>query len=313
MKASEWVQTLPSSLVQAQPAIIQAALDASMRIEPEWVGVVTEHGGHQGVLFVMCDALQVGEPGDAIRINVSCESQQIICDALGLQMPTEKMLDLAKRAVEVEIEPGLLHVDESGRVIINGQAVSMSSVAAMQEHNRIVSGAVNGRPGLLVNFGKGWFLGITLGPALEGGWKCLNYGWYSGKAPYLSRAGFQVWQQLSGRHNEKHVDYSQVLWAVHPIMLVDGQPMPTADVLRNPEMAGLISYDGALPFARHPRLPVVQIAQQTIAPPIETIRMAGTGLLAYGGGGGKWMKTAAILTVVATLYFVSRWWLEQRA
>jgi hypothetical protein len=160
--------------------------------------------------------------------------------------------------------------------------------------------------GLIINFGKTWNLGTQLGPPHpQGGWLSLNYGWYLDTAPYVgSNFGYHLWQQLSSGHNDAHVDYSQVFWAVHPMMIVDGQPMPTADVLRSAELAGMISHQGPLPFTRHPRLPVQRLALQSVAPPIDSIRMVGAPIGSATSGG--WIvKGMVVAGLLWTAYYIA--------
>jgi hypothetical protein len=90
-------------------------------------------------------------------------------------------------------------------------------------------------------------------------------------------------------HNVAHVDYSQVVYAIHPLMLVDGTQMATADVIMSADLAPLISHEGALPWARHPSLDfyVPPGGTQAIAPPIENIRLVGQPGAGGGGAGGS--------------------------
>lgn len=307
MKASEWRKTLPAMATAAQAAIVAAAIDASMRLPIDWVGIPIEANGHTGVLFVMADALKIGEPGDSVRVNVSTASAQAICDALGLQMPTAKMADIVRRNVEVWVPPQNYTVTKRGVEVAKDEFVPMSSVAAMFGHDANVTKGVNGRFGIVCNPGKLWLIGSTLGPVHpQGGWLCLNYGWYLDTAPSLSATGgYRMWQPVSSHHNDSHVDYSQVFWAVHPMMIVDGQVMPVADVLRNPELAPLISHEGALPFARHPRIPPSTMTIDSIAPPIDQIRMVGAEQGSATSGG--WLKALVVAGLLAGIYYASRW------
>lgn len=298
MKASEWYKQLPTSCVSAQPAILAALLDPSMRMAIEWVGIPISDGNHDAILYVGCDALMVGEPADCVRVNVDCATHQKVCDALGLQMPTARMVDIIYQAAEVRVAPCTFSPDSSNNITIADPAtgalrvVSMSSVAAMFAHDARVTKGVSHKYGLVCNFGKSWNLSSKLGPASsQGGWVCANYGWFDPTAPYLSVSGkHKLWQPLSTRHNDVHVDYSQVCWAIHPMMLVDGAPTPTAQVLTSEGLAGLVSHEGALASSRHPSLAPYGLVQE-VAAPIESIRLVGQPAPA----GNNFGKTLAIL------------------
>ena len=169
--------------------------------------------------------------------------------------------------------------------------VSMSSVTAMFAHDARVSNLVAGRRGLVCNSGKAW----TLKASLSGS-TAANYGWYTNAAPYKSVTGaYKLWQPLSTAHNVSHADYSQVCYAIHPFMIVDGSTVATADVITNADLAPLVSHEGALPSARHPGLgfytPPQGVVQ--IAPPIESIRLVGQYGPGVGSAGGKVLALGA--------------------
>ena len=271
---------------KAQDAIVAAAIDPAMRMPIDWIGIPVRVGDQEGTFFAMCDALKVGEPGDCVRINVSCDSQQKICDKLGLQMLTPIMLDLMYEYAEIEVAPCTFTPDSNGLITVTHPitnmptVVSMSSVTAMFAHDARVSralGAHDGHSALVCNAGKIWCLSSKLGPAsAQGGWICANYGWYNEHAPYLNvTQKTHVWQPLSTAHNQAHVDYSQVFVAAHPVMIVGGKQVPTADVLTDPAMAHLISHEGALKWSRHPRLPVYAAngSVTPVAPAVGDMRM----------------------------------------
>jgi hypothetical protein len=290
MKASEWRNTLPAMQLAAQPVIIEALLDPSMRMPIEWVGIPFSAGANKAILYVGCDSMMVGEPGDCVRVDLNCRSHQMVCDALGLQMPTAKMLDLIYASREVDVEP-CTYPPTNGTISVVDPAtgshanVDMSSTVAMFAHDARVTAGVSGRAGLVCNSGKAWTLKASLGGGTQGDWTAANYAWYSKSAPYMSvSGGFKLWQPLSTMHNCSHQDYSQVGFAVHPVMLVNGTQMATASVITSPEHAALVSHEGPLPWSRHPRLDLYEPpgGVQAIAPPIEGIRLVGQ----PGAGGG---------------------------
>ena len=118
MKASEWRQTLGSMATTAQDAIVAALTDPNMLVPIEWVGIPISGGGHDAILYVGCDSLKVGEPDDCVRVNVSMSAHQQVCDALGLQMPTAKMLDVIYANREVTAEPCTYQIGANGNITV---------------------------------------------------------------------------------------------------------------------------------------------------------------------------------------------------
>jgi hypothetical protein len=61
-------------------------------------------------------------------------------------------------------------------------------------------------------------------------------------------------QPLSTVHENSYADYSHGVRLVGGTMVVDGVERPLAEVLQDPELAGLVSNEGAI---RNPRVPGV--------------------------------------------------------
>lgn len=292
MRASSWRGTLPESLTAAQPAIVQAVIDDNMRLPIEWCGIPITDGDNDAIIYLATDAMRVGEPGDSVRVDVSCNSQQQICDALGLQMPTPKMLDIVWAACNVRVKPMTFSPDAQNMVTVTDPAtgsskrVSMSSVTAMFAHDARISAAVGSNPGLVANIGKIWALIAKLGGASsQGGWVAANYGWYdkAANAGTSVSGAYRMWQGVGTRHNDAHVDYSQVHFVVHPTMLVNGEYIPTSQVMTSPSLCKLVCHDGPLPWARHPRLGPYPFSHY-VAPDARDIPLVSAGVTVGGGG-----------------------------
>lgn len=252
--------------LEQEDEIIALCLRPELREPIKWVGVVVEHKGNDGVIAVGADALSLVHPFGSIRVNVSCRGAQKLCDALGLQMPTPLMIDRIWEQASLRVTPKTYTPDVNARVHVRNRkdesvVVSMMGITAMIAHSDRVQNSIEGAPELVCNVGKWWVLTKKIGgqetsKKPDASYKCANYGWYSAGSPYISVTGKQLWQQNSTRHNQFHRDYSQTFVPIGGLMLVNGSPMRVADVLRDPELAGLISHEGPLNFDRHPNLPV---------------------------------------------------------
>ena len=251
---------------QQELAIVTQCL-RSGAIEPiEWAHVPVKYKDHEGVVAVAIDCLRLWHPSGAVRVNVSCFGAQMLCDSLGLQMPTPLVVDRAWEEANVRLTPKTYTPDANGRVHIHNRSgqsevVSMTSVSAMIAHSDRVSSEVDGRRGLVGNAGKWWVICKRIGgqkqlsPALAS-YKAANYGWFASGAASLSVTGKKLWQSIGTAHDQFHRDYSQTFVPVGRHMLVDGYPMSFAYVLGHPELCGLVSHEGPLAYDRHPNLPV---------------------------------------------------------
>jgi len=261
-RAAQWLAGLGEGYTLAQEdKLIGLCLNPEVRVPIKWVGVTVKHGGNHGVVAVASDALRLAHPQGPIRISVSCRGAQMLCDALGLQMPTPLIIDRIWEQASLRVTPKTYTPDASARVHVHdrqGQSVvvSMMGMTAMIAHSDRIQASIEGEPELVCNVGKWWVLSKSIAGQPPGcPCDCANYGWFASGAPSLSVTGKHLWQPVSTRHNQFHRDYSQTFVPIGAMMLVNGVPMRVANVLRDPELCGLISHEGVLEFSRHPNLP----------------------------------------------------------
>jgi len=269
MPEEDWLTGLDNSSVEQELSLVLRALDPCLREPVFWTGVPVQYGHHEGVFIVGADALMLRHPTGAFRLSVSGMGAQMLCDGLHLQMPTPLMIDRIWENAIVRVKPKTYTPDSSGRVHVQDRSgrditVSMSGLAAMIAHSDRVNEFAGDPTRLMCNVGKWWVICKALSGQAHSAnhgdsYRCANYGWFDAGAPGLSVTGKHIWQSIGTRHNQHHRDYSQTFVPIGSRMLVDGVVMPVSDVLVNPELAGLISHEGALPFARHPNLPVSQL------------------------------------------------------
>ena len=257
----DWVHDLGEEFdLKHEDALISMCLNPDRRAPIKWVGVPVEYGMHRGCLCVASDALALRHPFGDVRVNVSCRGAQVLCDKLGLQMPTPLMIDRVWEAATLRVNPKTYLPDSSGRILVHDRlddtvTTPMHSLTAMIAHSDRVQRSIEGDPELVCNVGKWWVLTHALGAPLQGGYTCANYGWFYASAPGLSVTGKRLWQPIGKRHNENHRDYSQTFVPVGSKMLVNDQVMTVASVLSDAELCGLLNHDGPLLYARHPSAP----------------------------------------------------------
>jgi len=278
MNGIDWLKTLPpTASVQRETEILEALASEDLRSAFYWYAVPISSPGHKGLIAVGSDAIAVGRYfDDQIRVNLTAEGAQRLCDLLGMQMPTAKMLDAAMD-VSIPMDPCLFTPDKQGKIAvtdpITGSKVvtPMSSKTAMGAHSRRVDAVRAGRDNLGANCGKAWILdsAIQAQYAASGVWSGCNYGWYSPLAPNWNPPKTRrLWQPVSTKHNLQHVDYSQVYLPFGRNMLVDGVLMAVRDVLADPELCKLLTYGGPIED-RHPGVDVQALFNELSPDPRE--------------------------------------------
>lgn len=221
-----------------------------------WSQLRSTHNGRELVMFVSCDALRIGTAEDSVRVNVTASTAQHIADAVSCVLPTTRICDLIWEQAVVRISPCIGRADSE-----------MSSTARMLAHHACVEAKLAGQVGLVETVGKNWVLSNQL---ISHPGRAANYGWFDPKAPYKSRPGGRgphpLWQPLGLAHDLGHVDYSQIMRLVHRMCFLDGATRDLLTVMRDPELASLVSDEGPLRIGRMPGVkPAVPLVTGTAA------------------------------------------------
>lgn len=269
MKATEIIAELPEQNTPEREAMIVNYIGLGHYLEPKMVTIESQIEGHVAHIRVMSDALMLGEPDDFLRINATMNGEQCIADLLQMSLITPKIADLIRFAAPIQIEPQTQTPDAymayTSRMSKHSAAVTNAIISATK--NLAVPATLqtiaNGSVGMVADVGKDWVLSNKLANDQS---LAANYGWHTKvqpnpaapqNGPYKCPAGGYMWQTLGTAHNTAHVDYSQVVRLMSRHMIVDGRPMAFVDVASDPELCGLVSYEGPLTVFRHPESAVV--------------------------------------------------------
>lgn len=237
------------------------------------VPVQTRDGTRRGTFFVANDYLQIGEPGDFMRMPLTPESAQAVVDHYAVLLPTSKMVDAIWWAANTKIAP---------RPMIPNRYVSLPQFL---EHSRIVDRQLQeaATPGLIYGGTPGLIAGhkkdVVITPRIPVG-KVVIYGWHRKDGSHI--------QSRSSVHSTRYLDYSHGVRLVSPNMDVDGQNMSVADVLRDPVLSSMLSDQGPVLSPRYPGVaprpgPFNAQALAPVVPPRVTAYARGTEMAEWMG------------------------------
>ena len=197
--------------------------------------VTVKEGGHTIGFSVLPDYLAIGADADFIRIPTASFTAQCAADALGGSLPTAKMVDQIWRAAPVHVEPQPLP-----------PTANMTSNAWFSEENALIEAelAAQGSPPRYLGVGGDKKdIVLTNMYSQRPNSTCI-YGW-----PWLNGSNIQP---LFCGHADTWADYSHGVRLVWPTVVVDGSSMSLDDVLRDPELSALLSYEGPIASPRVP-------------------------------------------------------------
>jgi hypothetical protein len=274
------------------PAYEAAVLGAVMSgdYDVTFAEIQSQVGDHSAILRVFADTLKMDiEYQDSagstlqatgVRICVSARLEQQIADAMGCSLLTSRIAELRYGARAVTIPPfplGIVEMGTTARMVLESQKMDAAIAAAGGAERGIVVGTT----------GKDWILDNI---ALAHPGRAINFGWFLPDDTTSPWQGVPLYpspgrnalliQPASWAHDISHADYSQQCCLVDRMCKVDGQVRNLVDVLTDPSLAALVSYNGPLKLLRQPGVYELVTAPTTAsAPPGRTtIALMGIGI-----------------------------------
>lgn len=190
------------------------------------------HGNHKLSFWVMRDYLSIGDDDDFLHAPLNGRDALNLADSWNMYLPTRKMVDLiySQAAMLLPAEPlSIDTIKDPMRLWLAHEEKIDRELQQLALHADWLQ--------------AGHMKDLVLTPLLIGREdRAAIYGWQGTDGMKL--------QGLATSVSANYEDYSMGARLVAPYCLVDGQWMAFADVLRNPELAPLLSDEGAFDVDR---------------------------------------------------------------
>lgn len=189
--------------------------------------VTVSERGHTATVFVMPDVLTLGTDDDRFRPALTARTAQRAADALGMMLPTEKIVRATYGAAEARVPLRAFGAprDTFARHVESNAAIADRIARAGAAPNAFVSG-----------HSKDYVVGA---PRARNPDHVAIYGAWDAQGARI--------QPSSGRaHALGYRDYSQRVRLLAPEAVVDGVRRPLADVLADPAVAALLHDEGVV-------------------------------------------------------------------
>lgn len=184
----------------------------------------------KGHYFVAPDYLCIGTNDDFIRMPVQTSTAQRIANNLGCFLSSRKISDDVYRAAIIKLEPHPLTKDRD-------------SLYTFVEHNNIIEGQRNGRPGLIAGHKKDIIITQRLFESPKDDRVAL-YGWHKPDGKPI--------QPIYIGHVDWYLDYSHGIRFVKDTIYVEGEAMHYIDVMKHPVYSRLISDEEPCDYYAYP-------------------------------------------------------------
>ncbi|MEO8660126.1 MAG: hypothetical protein ABI693_16775 [Bryobacteraceae bacterium] len=187
---------------------------------------------HSATVFVMPEYLAIGSSDDFVRIPMNFHTAAAVASALGFVLPTRKIVNAIYHEAAVHFVPEPM-----------AAGPQMRSTEYYRIHNQKIeaqSRMLGVTPGALVSGDKKDVV-ITKRLISNPG-KIAIYGWHRQNGAPI--------QPLSTVHGACYADYSHGIRLVSETAIVDGQEKSIYDLLKDPQLADVLSDDGPIPNLR---------------------------------------------------------------
>jgi len=184
---------------------------------------------HTATVFVTPDYLAIGSDEDFLRIPMNLYTAESVASHFGFILPTKKIVDAIYAQSTYHLSPQPM-----------AAGPQMRSTEYYRAHNQMIQDQLHARDIPLGNLISGHKKDVVVTNRLannEG--KIAIYGWH--------RAPGDPIQPLSTVHGAFYADYSHGIRLISDIVLIDGKRESIYDVLRDPLLAGVLSYEGPIP------------------------------------------------------------------
>lgn len=188
---------------------------------------------HQAIVRTLPDYLAIGSNEDYALVPLTPLTAQKIADATGSSLPTRKLVNDIYRLAEVKLAPSP-----------KKPGAEMMSTRYYAEHNQTIAqqrqqaGAQAGQ--LIAGHKKDVVISNRLDQKPG---SVAIYGWHQPNGKAI--------QPLSTVHEDTYADYSHGIRLIAGSVRIDGQEYAIQDVLKDPQLAPLLSDEGAI---KNPRV-----------------------------------------------------------
>ncbi len=184
-------------------------------------------------IFVTPDYLAIGSDKDFLLMPMALHTALKVAAACDCILPTRKMVDAVYRQSDVHLTPEPMRAGPA-----------MRTTAYYVAHNGTITQQRRSAGAALTALISGHKKDVVLSNRLlHNPGKIAIYGWHR-------QSGSPI-QPLSTVHGAAYADYSHGIRLVSDTVLVDGEPRSIYSVLEDPELAGLLTYEGPIKGARH--------------------------------------------------------------
>lgn len=192
---------------------------------------------HRVTFWVTADYLAVGSDDDYLHVPLSPQTAQRIADLVGGSLPTPRMVDAIWAAARARLSPQRMRPEVSIQ--------SVRTVDFFERHTRLIGGQRRLYGVAADAFVAGHKKDIVLTATLSEN---------PGRVAIYGQHGIdgRPNQPLSTVVSDSLVYYNHGVRLVDRRVLVDGEAKDLGDVLRDPELAPLVSDEGAIALPRYP-------------------------------------------------------------
>lgn len=191
-------------------------------------GTLTSGRQVRVTLCVTPEYVSVGDDRDFVRVPLGLSAAARVAQEFGFLLPTPRMVDAIFDQAQARVPPSPMK-----------PTAAMTSTAYLLEHNRMVERQLQATRADRGALAAGHKKDLVLTNRLRSKpGRVAIYGWH--------RPGGRPIQPLSTVHGAEYADYSHGVRLVSRTAYLDGKPIPLEEIIRDSELAPIVSREGPI-------------------------------------------------------------------
>ena len=189
--------------------------------------------------FTVCDYMAIGSDQNYLYMPMTPSTAQYLADRLNCSLPTKKMVDMIYNKAEIKLTPQPIP-----------PSAKMTTIPVFMQHTDSIKQQISqlgfDRSGnyIIAGHKKDIIISNKIYSPDRNYDRVVIYGWHLSENHPI--------QPVYNGHNAKYADYSHGVRFISKIVLLNGDSTKIEDILKNPNMASLLSDEGVISKPYYP-------------------------------------------------------------
>jgi len=238
------VQVTGLSIEDREKAVVKEILSGnvpsfSRKLRPLKISEIINGNNYELIFFSVCDYMAIGSDEDYLYIPMTPSTAQYLANQLSCSLPTKKVVDVIYTNAEIKLHPQPIAPSDK-----------MTTVPVFLQHTDSIKqqiaqmGIDRSADNIIGGHKKDVIISNKIYSSDRNYDRVVIYGWHLSENNPI--------QPVYNGHIAKYADYSHGIRFISSIAFINGDSIPVAEILQDPNLAGLLSSEGVISKPYYP-------------------------------------------------------------